>query len=131
MANLLGQRWLYRIGNSIVCIDNAFAWTGWGQERMRVNDEVVQESRGWLKPSQTFAEPWLTRIGDDQLSILLVSGVMSVHCMAELGGALLEPEERLAARWSGSRGSWPEESDWRPARRGDFIALPKGGGAKG
>lgn len=41
---MLGQRWVYRVGNSVVCVDNGFAWIGWAQERMVVNDETVQSS---------------------------------------------------------------------------------------
>ncbi|MCH4269100.1 MAG: hypothetical protein LKF80_11915 [Brevundimonas sp.] len=125
MATLIGQRWLYRIGNSTVCVDNAFAWSGWGQERLLVNEEAVQQSSGWFQPSQTFAEPWLTRFGDDELAVRLIGRIMSVQCDAVLAGVPLKPDERLATRWRGPRGGWPDGADWRAARKGDFMALPQ------
>jgi hypothetical protein len=41
---MLGQAWLYRIGNTLVRVENVFAWSGWCQERLRVNDETAHEA---------------------------------------------------------------------------------------
>ena len=43
---LYGERWVYRIGNSVIEVDNGFAWRGFAQERMVVNGETVQSNEG-------------------------------------------------------------------------------------
>ena len=51
---MLGQAWLYRIGNTLVRVENAFAWSGWCQERLRVNDETAHEAYGWFGTRRDF-----------------------------------------------------------------------------
>lgn len=128
---MICQRWTYRIGNSTVCVDNAFSWSGWAQERLRVNDETAQDSHGMFRRQQSYAEPWLTMIGEGELSVRLSARILSIRCELLLNGAPLEPETYMAARWSGPKHSWPAEEDWRPARRGDFMVMPKAVAAKG
>lgn len=125
MPKMIGQRWLYRIGNAVITVDNAFNWWGWGQERLVVNDEVVQHSQGWMRRSQTFAEPWLTRLGEGELKVRIVGQIMTVRCEALLDGVPQDPETLMAARWSAPKGVWPKEEDWKPSESGDFIARPK------
>lgn len=115
---LIGQRWRYEIGNSIIFVDNAFSWTLWTQERLVVNDEEVQASSGWARMSQTYKEPWLTMLGEDELSIRMTSATMSIICAARLGGKPLEPVEMYTARWRGGRKSWPAEAEWAPQEPG-------------
>ncbi len=112
---MLGQRWTYRIGNSVIRIDNGFAWIGWAQERMIVNDETVQSSDGWFRTRQDYFEPWIVPGGEGLLTIKLVSGLMSIHCSASLDDAPLEPAETFNAKWSGPKRSWPGETEWLPA----------------
>ena len=128
---MICQRWTYRVGNSTVTVDNAFNWLGWAQERLRVNDETVQDSRGLFRTRQSYAEPWLTMIGEGELSVCISARVMSIQCESRLNGDLIAPEAYLATRWPGSKNSWPAEEDWRPAQRGDFIVVPKAETPKG
>lgn len=131
MLRMICQRWIYRVGNSTVCVDNAFSWVGWAQERLRVNDETVQDSRGMFRTRQSYAEPWLTMIGEGELSVRMSARLLSIQCELLLNDEPLEPEAYMATRWAGPKNTWPAEEDWRPARRGDFIALPKAEAAKG
>jgi hypothetical protein len=110
------QRWVYRIGNSVVCVDNGFAWIGWAQERMVINDETVQISGGWFRMRQDFLEPWIVPGGEGTLAVRMVSGMITIHCSAELDGELLMPAETLKANWSGPKGTWPKAADWFPAK---------------
>lgn len=128
---MICQRWTYRVGNSTVTVDNAFNWLGWAQERLRVNDETAQDSRGLFRTRQSYAEPWLTMIGEGELSVCISALVMSIQCELRLNGDLIAPEAYLATRWSGPKNSWPAEEDWRPAQRGDFIVVPKAETPKG
>lgn len=111
---LIGQRWIYRLGNSTVVIDNAFSWIGWSQERMIVNDETVQSSQGWLRTRHNYLEPWIVPGGEGLLTIRMAAVMLTVECSAELDGVSLEPTEALEARWSGPKRSWPEATEWRP-----------------
>lgn len=43
---LIGQRWEFQIGNTMVEVHNAYSWTLWGQERLLVNGEQVHASNG-------------------------------------------------------------------------------------
>jgi hypothetical protein len=122
VASLIGQRWLYRIGNATVVVDNAFNWLGWGQERLRVNDETIHESQGWFRLSQTFSEPWLTRLGEGELKVRIIGQINSVRCEALLDGVAQDAESLMAVRWTGTRGAWPPETDWKISESGDFIA---------
>lgn len=128
---MICQRWTYRVGNSTVMVDNAFNWLGWAQERLRVNDETVQDSQGMFRTHQAYAEPWLTMIGEGELSVRMSARILSIQCVLLLNGERLEPETYMAARWSGPKNSWPSEADWRPAQRGDFMVVPKAEAAKG
>lgn len=112
-----GQRWVYRIGNSVVAVDNGFAWIGWAQERMVVNGETAQETEGWFRTRQDYFEPWIVPGGEGVLTVRLVAGLMRVNCSAELDGRAIDPVETLETRWSGPRGSWPEDADWSPVGR--------------
>ncbi len=118
MPRLLGQRWVYRLGNSTLIIDNAFSWTLWGQERMIINDETVKEASGWMTVSRSFAEPWLTSDGETEIRVAVMGGVMSLTCETLLNGQRLNPEACFSARWEGERHSWPANQLWeeRPVR---------------
>jgi hypothetical protein len=114
---LLGQRWVFQIGNSVVCIDNAFAWIGWAQERMVINDEIVQSTDGWFRLRQDYLEPWIVPGGEGLLTVKMVARMMDVACSADLDGQPLVPVQMLKAKWSGPKRSWPEEAEWAPAKQ--------------
>lgn len=107
-----GQRWRYRIGNTLVHVDNAFSWTGWAQERLIVNGETVQQAGGWFGIRRAFDEPWLTPIDEDELRIRLRSRLWSVSCEAELSGEPVVPEALFETAWTGAKGGWPGEHAW-------------------
>ena len=115
--HLIGQRWEFRIGNSIVKVDNAFSWSLWGQERMLVNEEAVQKSGGRLRHSQTFKEPWLTMLGEGELRVRLL-GKARLYCTATLDGEEVPAHEIFEARWRGPAHSWPDEAEWKPQEPG-------------
>lgn len=119
---LWGQRWRYDIGNARVNADNAYSWNGWCQERLVVNDETVQSSGGWFYFRRSYSEPWLTRLGDEHLTVALKSGASSIHCHAQLGQETLLPDQVFGADWTGNSHSWPLEELWVPEER--FLRLP-------
>lgn len=116
-----GQRWEYRIGNTVVFADNAFALSlrPSVQERLIVNDEVVQ--RGSSAIRQNFSEPWLTMAGDQELRVVMTSRFLGVHCAARLSGELIAPFAYWIAAWKGERDSWPSDDRWSPAGRQSWI----------
>ncbi len=107
-----GQRWRHRVGNSVVNVDNAFSWMGWAQERMMVNDEVVQQAGQWFAMRRSFDEPWLTLIGDDVLKVKLRSTLSGLTCGAEVSGEAIKPEALFQVSWTGVRGDWLPEQNW-------------------
>lgn len=122
---MLGQRWVYRVGNSVVCIDNGFAWIGWAQERMVVNDETVQSSEGWFRLRQDYLEPWIVPGGEGVLTVKLISEMLGIACHADLDGQPLEPAETLKSKWSGPKRSWPTATEWIPVEpQGTVVIRP-------
>lgn len=113
---LMGQAWRYRVGNSIVRVENAFSWTGWAQERLVVNGETAQQAGAWFGFRRTFSEDWLTPIGEGELTVSMRSRVDGISCALKLDGVDIEPEALLEARWSGRRQSWIEPEAWSLAK---------------
>lgn len=111
---ILGQAWVYRVGNSVVRVENAFTWAGWCQERLRVNDETVSEAFGWFGARRDFHEDWLTATGEGLLSVRLTSQLMGIRCDVTLDGAPIEPEANETVVWAGPRRSWPGAGEWAP-----------------
>lgn len=118
MARLHAQRWVYRLGNSTLIVDNGFTWFGWGQERMLVNEGTVKQVAGWLALSRSFSEAWLSPNGEGEVVVQLMSGLASLVCEIRLNGERLEPEACYSASWLGERGHWPDDIPWeeRPLR---------------
>ena len=119
---LLGQRWEYRIGNSVVLVDNAFSWSLWGQERLVVNGETSSSAGGWMGLYRGFSEAWLTHLGESELRVALKSRARGIACAVTLDRESVEPEGLWTASWSGPRFSWPAEDDWREAPARSWIA---------
>lgn len=119
---LIGQAWVYRVGNSVVRVENAFAWIGWAQERLVVNDETAQQASSWFGLRRDFHEDWLTPIGEGLLTIRMWSRVNGLACELKLDGQAVEPEVLLEARWSGPKRSWPAPEAWTPAGPKSFIS---------
>ena len=111
---LYGQRWVYRIGNQTVTIDNGFSWSFWGQERMLINDEAAHVTDGYMVLSRAYQEGWLTLVGDSMLHVTLTSGVLSIFCEARIGENRLQPDECFVTAWSGEKGHWPDNLIWKP-----------------
>ena len=120
-----GQRWVYQIGNNVVYIDNAFAWIGWTQERMVINDETVQSTDGWFRARQDYLEPWIVPGGEGLLTVKLAARMIDVACFADLDGQSLVPMQMLKSKWSGPKWSWPVEAEWALANRASSsVVLP-------
>ena len=118
---LIGQAWVYRVGNSIVRVENAFAWRGWAQERLIVNEEPVRTAGAWFGLSRDFKEDWLTPTGEGKLAVGLRSRVNGIGCEALLEGVEVAPEEFLQARWRGGRNVWAPTEAWTPAGKHSWI----------
>lgn len=118
---LIGQAWVYRVGNSIVRVENAFAWRGWAQERLIVNEEPVRTAGAWFGLSRDFKEDWLTPTGEGKLAVGLRSRVNGIGCEALLEGVEVAPEEFLQARWRGGRNVWAPTEAWTPAGKNSWI----------
>ncbi|MFL0671301.1 MAG: hypothetical protein ACJLS3_07730 [Erythrobacter sp.] len=121
-----GQRWRYRVGNADVCVDNAFSWWGWAQERWVINGEEVRSIGAWFTFRRKFDEPWLTPLGDGVLAADLRSAAHGVACEVRLDGELLAPEALYETSWSG-RGAWPDEAAWVEVERHTIFAKFGGG----
>ncbi len=113
---LHGQRWLYRVGNAEVCVDNAFSWLGWTQERWVINGEVARATGGWWVSRRSFEEPWLTPLGDGVLTAELRAKTDYVACRLLLDGVVCEHDALFEASWYG-RGGWPDADAWTEVRR--------------
>ena len=113
---LHGQRWRYRVGNAEVCVDNAFSWWGWAQERWLINDEVVRSTAGWFAFRRSFSEPWLTPLGDGMLAADLRAAGVGVVCEVTLDGQPVPHDALFETSWHG-RGSWPPEEAWEEVER--------------
>ena len=109
---IYGQRWLYRIGNTEVAVDNAFSLWGWAQERWLINGEVIRETGGWFALKRSFAEPWLTTLGEGTLAAELRSRLTGVDCSVTLDGEAIPHDTLFEAEWTG-RKSWPAAGDWK------------------
>jgi hypothetical protein len=117
MALLFGQRWVYEVGNSVVAVDNAYTVLGWSKERLLVNDEEVQSATAYWNLSRSFSEPWLTRVGEEDLEVALTVGFVSLRCAVRLGGDLLASSDIQKAFWRGDKHSWPSADIWKSTRR--------------
>ena len=109
---MMGQRWQFRIDNHVVNVDNAFSWWGWGQERLLINQESVKATGQWFVFRRSFAEPWLTRIGEDELTVKMRSTIGGIDCRVRLAGEELEPDTLYQLTWRGDRNSWPVSHEW-------------------
>lgn len=109
---LHGQRWLYRLGNTEIVVDNAFNWWGWGQERWLINGDIIRETGGWFATRHAFDEPWLTPLGDGVLAVEMRSRLTGVACSVKLDGKAIDPGALFEASWRGRR-SWPTADDWK------------------
>ena len=121
---MLGQAWVYRIGNTLVRVENAFAWSGWCQERLRVNDETAHEAYGWFGTRRDFDEDWLTSTGEGVLAVRLKARLMGISCEAFLDRERLEPEAHETVEWAGPRRSWPPADAWATAGARAWIVSP-------
>lgn len=106
-----GQRWLYRVGNAEVIVDNAFTWLGWGQERWVINGEIIRATAGWFAFKRYFDEPWLTPLGEGMLAAELRSQMAGIACVVTLDGEVQPHDATFEATWTG-RGAWPADAAW-------------------
>jgi hypothetical protein len=111
-VKLHGQRWLYRLGNAEIAVENAFSWWGWAQERWLINGDVIHETGGWFAIRRAFNEPWLTPLGDGTLAVELRSRPTGVDCSVMLDGEALKHDALFETSWRGRR-RWPTADDWK------------------
>jgi len=119
---LIGQRWEFQIGNTMVEVDNAYSWTLWGQERLLVNGEQVHASNGRMRFSQKYREPWLTPFGDGELKVWLRSTATQIRCSASLDGEEVPVTAMCDTDWEGPAGSWTTEDKWEKPLPGVGLA---------
>ncbi len=61
---------------------------------------------------RSFAEPWLTALGEGILAVELRSRLYGVDCSVTLDGEALPHDTLFEAEWLG-RKSWPAAEDWK------------------
>ena len=120
---LYGQRWVYRIGNQTVTVDNAYSWSMWGLERMLVNDETAHSASGSMVFSRKFQEEWLSSLGEGMVRVSIKGGLTSMICETTLDGNRLLPDECFVTVWNGDEKNWPENSTWKPTEPGHAIRI--------
>lgn len=69
---------------------------------------------------QDFKEPWLTMLGEDELSVSLRSRMMGISCSATLGTEPVPVHTMFEATWSGARHDWPATDAWH-ARKSAYA----------
>lgn len=109
---LNGQKWVFQDGNHEIIAENAWSWTlFFSQTRIRINGETVYEHAGyfWVALDWTSAhsEPWVTKLGDEELRIEFRSEPRSISIRAKIGDRELEPIDYLEGSWISKRGYWP------------------------
>jgi len=116
-----GQRWEYRIGNTVIFADNAltFSLRSFAKERLIVNDEVVQSGSSTIR--QVFREPWLTMVGEGRLNVIITGRLFGIHCKATLDEKPLEPFAYWISTWKGESSSWPHHDGWGHAPKRSWI----------
>ena len=119
---LVGQRWHYRIGNSQVDVDHAFAHTLWAQERLRINGQTLFVGGGRWRLFKLWNQPWMTPLDEGLLSVTLRSKLLGMACCVELEGREVEPEALFEATWRAAPHDWPGESRWVECHHATWVA---------
>ncbi len=104
-----GKRWIYRVEDRELRVENAWKFSFWAQERVLLENQIVAsageygaiERRFELAPDQTgLSHP---------LNILITSGFLGLVCVVTYGAKTLTPVHVEHGRWWGPNGTWPEE----------------------
>ena len=105
---LRGKRWIYRFDNHEVRAENAWHWSGWAQERLVVDGEVVRATGGHWRTSERF----VVRVPDAEdgarIVVELTAGLFAIHCKASRGDVLMAPDDVQYGSWDGEAGYWPD-----------------------
>lgn len=109
---LRGQKWVFQDGNHEIIVENAWSWSMFSQERIRINGETVfaQAGKGevYLKWVEAHKEPWLTQLGDETLQVQFRSGILKVYARVVLGDRKLEHVDYFEGKWTAEGESWPD-----------------------
>lgn len=115
--NFMGQRWIYRIGNHTVAVDNAFTWALYGKERLVIDSLETQSTSGYFRLRQSYSEPWLASLDGGRLEVMLHATALGIACHVKLDGTQIKADDLFASRWSGPKSSWPSDDAWTPLPR--------------
>ena len=117
MKEMNVQKWIYERGNYQIIVENAWSLKPfYTQERITVNGERIRD----VIPIPTSIFFWRTMFEDTvlepgrELSLKLQwkSGLMTVKARLLLEGEKLDWTEYYQLRWTGTRGDWPEPSEY-------------------
>ena len=110
-----GQRWEFRIGNNQLIVENASHWSGYSQERVRLNDAIIskREGWGWVVISKTIlAEfdlldvPHAVVVG---VSVNATKTDAFIYARVITEDHVYEPETMTEARWDTKTYLWPPD----------------------
>lgn len=110
-----GQRWVFEVGNNTVTVENAWVWYGYSQERVRLNDEIVYERKGWgyLVVSAVILTTveLLDRAYGVTMGITVQNDRPVIFCRLITENETIEPVAVWKARWSTKDMLWPDDPD--------------------
>ena len=105
---LRGKRWIYRFGNHEVRAENAWHWSGWAQERLVVDGEVVRAAGGHWRTSERFEVRVPDSADGAKIKVALDAGLFSIHCRASRDDVLMAADDVQYGQWDGEPGVWPD-----------------------
>ena len=131
VMRIKGERWEFHIGNTIVIVENAWRWSGYSQERVRVNDEVHFDRQGWfwmVANATTVAE--FATLEDRYRVVMGVKYILTgqhLYCRVVSENEVIEPTAFLKGKWDKADYLWPPDPDpfdlnndaqvWREVKR--------------
>lgn len=110
-----GQRWEFQIGNTLVIVENAWHWSGYSQERVRVNDEVILQREGW--GWFTLSSAILTDFDILDIPHAVIIGIKykdddyTIWCRIITEDKVYKPTDWCEAKWDTKTYLWPPEPD--------------------
>lgn len=110
-----GQRWEYQIGNTNIIFENAWSWRGYSQERVRVNNEIIKDRKGWFWLIWSKSEVATFKILDEEYAVII--GVQYKDADSNIYSRIItetevfEPESFIEAKWDTKDYPWPPDPD--------------------
>lgn len=110
-----GERWEFSIGNNIIIVENAWHWSGYSQERVRLNDEVITEREGWgwfVIKATTIAEFEILDVPHDVVVGIHYEGTdYSIYCRVITETEVFKPDDWSEGKWDTKTYKWPPDPD--------------------